>query len=59
MAANLGLKIYELVNRFARKQAMRPNAEGIMQIPNQETVRDLSNEILTKIMILSSMQCPI
>jgi hypothetical protein len=50
MAANLGLKIYELVNRFARKQAMRPNAEGIMQIPNQETVRDLSNEILTKMM---------
>jgi hypothetical protein len=45
----LGLKIYELVNKFARKLAMR-GKEGIMQIPSQEVVRDLSNEILTKFM---------
>ena len=50
MAARLGLEIYEWVNRFARKLAAKPNVEGIMQIPNQETVRDLSNEILTKFM---------
>ena len=50
MAARLGLEIYEWVNRFARKLAAKPNAEGIMQIPNQEVIRDLSNEILTKFM---------
>ena len=50
MAARLGLQIYEWVNRFARKLAAKPGKEGIMTIPNQETVRDLSNEILTKFM---------
>ena len=50
MVARLGLEIYEWVNRFARKLAAKPNAEGIMQIPNQEVIRDLSNEILTKFM---------
>ena len=50
MAVKLGLQIYEWVQRFARKLAAKPNVEGIMQIPNQETVRDLSNEILTKFM---------
>ena len=50
MAARLGLEIYEWVNRFARKLAAKPNAQGIMQIPNQEVIRDLSNEILTKFM---------
>ena len=38
MAANLGLKVYEWVNRFARKLAAKPNAQGIMQIPNQEVI---------------------
>ena len=50
MAARLGLEIYEWVNRFARKLAAKPGKEGIMTIPNQETVRDLSNDILTKFM---------
>ena len=50
MAAKLGLQIYEWVNRFARRLAAKPSAEGIMTIPNQQTVRDLSNDILTKFM---------
>ena len=50
MAAKLGLQIYEWVNKFARKLAAKPNAQGIMKIQNQETIRDLSNEILTKFM---------
>ena len=45
-----GLKLYELVNKFARKLAIRPGKEGIMQIPNNEVIRDLSNKILTKFM---------
>ena len=47
---SLGLQIYGWVNRLARKLAAKPNAQGIMQIPNQEVIRDLSNEILTKFM---------
>ena len=50
MAARLGLEIYEWVNRFARKLAAKPNAQGIMTIPNQEVIRDISNAILTKFM---------
>ena len=50
MAAKLGLQIYEWVNKFARKLATRPGKEGIMQVPSQEAVRNLSNEILTKFM---------
>ena len=50
MAVKLGLKIYEWVQRFARKLAAKPSAEGIMQVPSQEAVRNLSNEILTKFM---------
>ena len=50
MAARLGLEIYKLVNKFARKLAAKPDKKGIMQIPNQETVRNLSNDILTKFM---------
>jgi hypothetical protein len=50
MAVKLGLEIYEWVNRFARRLAAKPNAQGIMQIPNQEVIRDLSNDILTKFM---------
>jgi len=50
MAAKLGLEIYEWVNKFARKLAAKPDKTGIMQIPNQETVRNLSNDILTKFM---------
>jgi len=45
-----GLKLYELVNKFARRLAIRPGKEGIMKIPNKEVIRDLSNEILTKFM---------
>ena len=40
-------KIFSLRN-YVMKQIMKPNKEGIMQIPNQEVIRDLSNEILTK-----------
>ena len=48
MASNLGLQIYEWVNRFARKQAMKPGKSGIMQIANPEIVKDTANEILEK-----------
>jgi len=50
MAVKAATEFYKFVNRFARKLAAKPSAEGIMTIPNQETVRDLSNEILTKFM---------
>jgi|ETNvirnome_6_100_1030635.scaffolds.fasta_scaffold08557_2 hypothetical protein len=50
MSTSLGLKVYQLISKFARKQAMRSNTQGIMQIPSQEVVRDMSNEILTKFM---------
>ena len=50
MAVNVGLQLYTWVNKFARRLAAKPNAQGIMQIPNQEVIRDLSNEILTKFM---------
>ena len=50
MAVKLGLEIYEWVNRLARRLAAKPDASGIMKIPNQEIVRDLSNDILTKFM---------
>jgi len=50
MAAKLGLQIYGWVNRFARKLAAKPSAEGIMTISNKDAIRDLSNEILTKFM---------
>ena len=50
MAARLGLQIYGWVNRLARRLAAKPDASGIMQIPNKEVIRDLSNEILTKFM---------
>ena len=50
MAARLGIEIYGWVNRLARRLAAKPDASGIMKIPNQEIVRDLSNDILTKFM---------
>jgi hypothetical protein len=50
MAARLGIEIYEWVNRLWGRLAAKPNADGIMQIPNQEVIRDLSNDILTKFM---------
>jgi len=40
--------MYQLVVRFARKQAMKPGKEGIMQIPNKQIVIDTTNDILTK-----------
>ena len=48
MAANLGLKIVEWVNRLARRVAAKPDASGIMTIPNRQMVIDTTNEILTK-----------
>ena len=50
MAVQLGLEIYLWVKRLARRLAAKPDAQGIMKIPNQQIVRDLSNDILTKFM---------
>ena len=48
MAVNLGLQIVEWVNRLARRLAAKPDASGIMTIPNRQVVIDTTNEILTK-----------
>ena len=48
MAVNLGLQIVEWVNRLARRVAAKPDASGIMTIPNRQVVIDTTNEILTK-----------
>ena len=49
MAVNLGLQIVEWVNRLARRLAAKPDASGIMTIPNRQVVIDTTNGSKTRI----------
>ena len=43
-----GMKLYNLVEKFARKLTMKPGKSGIMQVPNPGEVRNTVDDILGK-----------
>ena len=45
-----GIKLYNLVERFARKLTMKPGKSGIMQISSKEAVKETVDDILGKFM---------